>query len=314
MAKISSYRVGLVLFAVVAAMLLAIVEPRSSAQTPGREWEKAAGGKMAFEVASVKPAGAGQFHFNFPLTIGASNFAAVGNLMSVEVPMRNLIGFAYKFSMGQMGFLISGLPDWVNSKAFDIEARAPIEHPTKDQFRLMTQALLADRFKLVTHVEKREVPIYALVLTKPGSTGPQLRAHVDDGKCSGDTTSDAANATFSDFPCGSTFMGRANNPGRVRGGGRDVSLDYVAAFLTGTGFQGTSPDRPVLNQTGLTESYDFWIEFAPEPTGPPPDVQPDPTGPSLAEALRDQLGVKLVAKKEAVDVLIVDHIEEPTAN
>ena len=123
-----------------------------------------------------------------------------------------------------------------------------------------------------------------------------------------------APAEFSPFPCGATIMGISSIPGRVRGGGRDVGLDYIAAFLTGTGFQGTAPDRPVVNQTGLTENYDFWIEFAPDATRLPTGAPPDPNGPSFPEALQDQLGLKLIAKTGTVDVLVVNHIEEPTAN
>jgi len=109
-------------------------------------------------------------------------------------------------------------------------------------------------------------------------------------------------------------MGISAIPVRVRGGGRDVSLDYIAAFLTGTGMQGTASDRPVVNQTGLAENYDFWIEFAPDANRLPNGAQPDPNGPSFPEALQDQLGLKLIARTGTADVLVINHIEEPTAN
>lgn len=297
--------------------------PRVSAQSATADWEKAAGGKMAFEVASVKRATPGRgYHANFPLTLGSSgsNFGSVGNLMSVDVPLRMLLGFAFKLSVGQMHYLLVGLPDWVDSEWFDVEGRAPIATPSKDQFRLMMQALLADRFKLAIREEKRPLPMYALVLKKPGTTGPQLRPHIADSTCGGEGRADAppVSAEFSPFPCGSTyiapatFVGRAGVSGRVRGGGRDVNLDYIAAFLTGTGMQNTAPDRPVINETRLTGNYDFWIEFVSE--GEIDGEQPDANGPSLAEALQDQLGLKLVAKAGPVDAIVVDHIEEPTLN
>jgi uncharacterized protein (TIGR03435 family) len=270
---------------------------------------------MAFEVASVKRSAPGLGYENFPLTLG-SNFAQVGSLMSVNMPLRPLIGFAYKISVGQMHFFITGLPDWVDSQWFDIEARAPISNPTKDQFRLMVQLLLANRFKLAIHDEEREVPIYALVLTKPGRTGPQLRSHTNDANCGAKGRPDApsALAEFADLPCGFTLMKPSSVPGRVRGGGRDVDLDYVAAFLTGTGFRGTTPDRPIVNRTGLTGTYDFAIEFVPDANALPNGVQTDANGPSFPEALEDQLGLKLIAKTGPVDVLVVDHIEQPSAN
>jgi uncharacterized protein (TIGR03435 family) len=290
--------------------------PRVRAQSPATDWQTEAGGKMAFDVASVKRStpGPNGYHSNFPLTLGSS-FAAVGNLMSVNMPLRTLIGFAFKLSVGQTHFLISGLPDWVDSEWFDIEARAPIANPSKDQFRLMIQSLLADRFKLTMRKESRELPIYALVLTKPSRTGPQLRPHVDDAKCGAEGRADAspAPAELSPLPCGSTVMGIEGTPGQVRGGGRNVGLDYIAAFLSGAGVQGTMPDRTVVNQTGLTGNYDFWIEFVPDATVPG-GAPADPNGPSFPEALQDQLGLRLVAKTGTVDVRIVDLIEEPIPN
>jgi uncharacterized protein (TIGR03435 family) len=302
----------------VGPLAFGINTPLLHAQSTDTDWEKAAGGKMAFEVASVKrsPPGTEGSRSNFPLTLGSSNFASVGSLMSVNLPLRVLIGFAFKLSAGQTHFLISGLPPWVDSQWFDIEARAPINNPSKDQFRLMVQSLLADRFKLTMHEESRQLRIYALVLTKLGRTGPQLRPHVEDAKCGAEGLAGAppAPAEFSLFPCGATVMGASSIPGRVRGGGRNVGLDYIAAFLTGTGFQGTAPDRPVVNQTGLTGEYDFWIEFVPDTNRLPGAAQPDPDDPSFLEALQDQLGLKLMAKTGPVDVLIVDHVEEPTPN
>jgi bla regulator protein blaR1 len=285
------------------------------------QWEIDAGGKMTFEVASVKQSVAGSegYHSNFPLTLG-SNFGSVGNLMSVDVPLRTLVGFAYKLSVGQIHFFMPGLPNWADSELFDIEGRAPIANPSKDQFRLMVQSLLANRFKMATHEEKRQLPIYELVLTKPGKTGPQLRPHIG-GPCrvqSADAPAPPAAAEFSPFPCGSILigpaesLGRSGVAGRVRGGGRDVNLDYIAAFLNGTGMRGTAPDRPVMNETSLSGTYDFWVEFVPEAS--PDGIQPDPNGPSFPEALEDQLGLKLIAKTEPVDVMVVDHIEEPSAN
>ncbi len=275
---------------------------------------------MSFEVASVKRSEPGQgprrgYHSNFPLTLG-SNFAQVGNLMSVDIPLRALIGFAFKLSAGQTHFLISGLPDWVDPEWFNVEGRAPIANPSKDQFRLMVQSLLSNRFKLTMHHETRQIPMYALVLTKPGKTGPQLRLHVG-GACDMQKFSvpnPSAPADFSSFPCGSTVMGEIPDSIRARGGGRDVNLDYIAAFLSGTGMQGADPDRPVINETGLTGNYDFWIEFAEDASALPNGVQIDRSGPSFPEALQDQLGLKLIAKTGPVDVLVVDHIEQPSPN
>jgi uncharacterized protein (TIGR03435 family) len=301
----------------VAAGIL-VVTCSLTAQSGAPQWQIDAGGKMSFEVASVKASEPGDhgYRMNFPLTLGP-NFVPVGNRMSVNVPLRVLIGFAYKLSPGQTRFLMPGLPNWVDSEWFEVEARAS-GNPTKDQFRLMAQSLLADRFALTVHHESRRLPIFALVLSRLGKTGPQLTPHTDDSMCAGDEQQDLLhtfNPGLPPFPCGSIlFPGMAPSvPGRIKGGGRDLTLDYFAAFLTG--FQGLGLDRPVMNQTGLGGSYDFWMELVrPSSTPLPIGVQTDPTGPTLFEALRDQLGLKVKATTGAVDVLVIDHIEEPSPN
>jgi uncharacterized protein (TIGR03435 family) len=94
-------------------------------------------------------------------------------------------------------------------------------------------------------------------------------------------------------------------------------MDYIAAFLTDTAYQGVSSDRLVVNGTGLDGEYDFWMEMVPQ--FPPnaqaqPATPPDPNGPTFLEALQDQLGLKLRSTTGPVDILIIDHIEEPSPN
>jgi uncharacterized protein (TIGR03435 family) len=306
------------------AVALAPPRPRAQApvvQPPTPQWQVDAGGKIGFEVASIKVDKSvdEDMHANFPLSLGA-NFRPVGNLFSVtNEPLRTLIGFAYKLSVGQTRFLMPGLPSWVDQARFDISARAAIDNPTKDQFRLMVQSLLADRFELTMHHETRQVPISELVLAKPGKTGPQLTPHVDDAKCGAAGRLDAPpqSADAFTFPCGAIVIGAAppTAPGRVTGGGRDVSMDYIAAFLTGTAYQGVSSDRLVVNRTGLDGEYDFWVEMVPQFNGPAQSaIPPDPNGPTFLEALQDQLGLKLKSTTGPVDILVIDHIEEPSPN
>ena len=292
-----------------------------SAQSAVPQWQVDAGGKMAFDVASVKPNKSDDrgINANLPLTLGP-NLPAVGNLFSVtNTPLRFLIGFAYKLSVGQTRFLMPGLPSWVDEMRFDINARAAIDNPTKDQFRLMVQSLLADRFKLAMHHATRQLPTLELVLSKPGKTGPQLTHHVDDAKCGAVGRPDAPPepGDLSPFPCGMIMIGAPSSvPGRVRGAGRDVSMDYIAAFLNCTGYQGMSSDRLVVNGTGLDGEYDFWMELSPQFNGPAPpgSITPDPNGPTFLEALQDQLGLKLKSTTGPVDIFIIDHIEEPSPN
>ena len=76
-------------------------------------------------------------------------------------------------------------------------------------------------------------------------------------------------------------------------------------------------DRPVLDRTGLTGKFDFAIEFSPQPdvpSAPDANFRPDPTGPTFMEALKEQLGLKLEPLTGPFDVLVIDNVEEPSAN
>src|SRR5439155_25643923 len=120
--------------------------------------------------------------------------------------------FAYKLGQAEL----PGLPAWVYADRFDIEARAE-GNPTKDQMRRMMQALLADRFKLTTHIETQAKPALNLVLAKTGRTGPQLQVHSEKNEsCSATSTAPTRGAAvlpsppstrsglqLPEFPCGS---------------------------------------------------------------------------------------------------------------
>src|SRR5262249_45985194 len=158
-------------------------------QSPGAAWQKAAGGKMTFEVASVKenigPMSAGP-QFNVPITTWDFPVGApTGGLYSAtNLPVFVYMGFAYKVQGYALDAFEAQLPAWArfSGKRYDVEARAA-GNPTRDQYRLMMQSLLADRFKLAVHWETKQVPAMALVLNKPGKLGPQLREHRDVPPC-----------------------------------------------------------------------------------------------------------------------------------
>jgi uncharacterized protein (TIGR03435 family) len=174
----------LVLTGTCACLLFAIFGPSFvRAQSSATEdWEKAAGGKMSFEVASVKqdktglpPPGLAPYS-NIPLYAGDVFPPNGGRLLITNLPVWNFIVFAYKMSGSEANVLSRQLPQWALEERFDIDARAP-EGTTKDQMRLMMQSLLADRFKLAMHYETRQEPVYDLVFVKPGKMGPRLRLY-----------------------------------------------------------------------------------------------------------------------------------------
>jgi len=297
------------------------------AQSTAPQWQAAAGGSMKFEVASVKPAKAGgRFSSNFPLL--GDVYAPTGGLFSAT---NTALSIYLRFAFKDMKLAyqatpdLAGAPGWVRSQPYDIEARAQ-GNPTKDQMRLMMQSLLADRFKLAVHYEKRQLPVYALVLSREGKLGPQLKP--DDGTCSttaGDiqtmnaspelpapaASRPLASGTAS-IPCGGLMLAPPSAPGRMRIAGRKVTLAFLAEMASAPV---TGLDRPVLDHTGLTGTYDFSFEFSPGLNGPaPPGFTPDETGLTFTEAIRDQLGLKLEAQTGPMDVLVIDHVEQPTEN
>jgi len=246
-------------------------------------------------------------------------FVPTGGRFSAHFPLTIYIGFAYKLSLTQeqRDSMLVKLPKWVGTDSFEIEARAQ-GNPTKDQFRLMMQSLLADRFGLVVHFEAQQVPLLALRLIKPGKTGAKLLPHSDGPPC------DAAPGPPSHGPlpvdtdlfpprCDVYAQESSANPRMNLAGSRNTTMGLLAESLPSLGRLG----RPVVDQTGLDGRFDFRLQWTPEPNGPAPpsaDVQPDSQGPTFLEALHDQLGLKLESTKGPLQILVVDHVERTSEN
>ena len=223
-----------------------------------------------FEVATVKPAppqAEGRTDTRF------STDTDKGQLTYSNVNLKQVIGRAYKVQQYQ----ITG-PDWLETERFDIAAKfAP--HSSVEQWALMLQALLADRFKLALHHETKELPVYALTLTKGGAK----------------------------FKSSETDSGIASNSNRTQWHvTAKVSMAGFAEFLTG------EAGRPVLDKTGLSGSYELKLDWSPDTAPAGADAV---SLPSLFTALQEQLGLKLESAKGPVDMLVVDHAERvPTEN
>jgi bla regulator protein BlaR1 len=300
------------LAAVVFVTLAAPVGLGQAAKVP--DWQTAAGGKMAFEVASIRPTKAGEFTPpNFPLSSDDA-YGAMGGNFSADFPLWVYIEFAYKLwlSPEQRKTMQANLPKWVDTDRYEIHAKGPA-NATKDQMRLMVQALLAERFKLTAHFENQEVPVLAMTLIKPGKTGPKLTPHVDI--CDHDAPPVGKEAMASDVfppPCsGGSFMAQPRPNHEVIMGSRGATMAMIANSLPSIARLG----RPVVDQTGLTGRYDFSVQWTMESNQPAgPDATPEPIGTTFLEAVKDQLGVKLEPVKVKMDVLVVDHVERPSEN
>ena len=304
-ARISRGRIVLLVGTCVALCAAFIVVTLSHAQAP-----QSGGGKMSFEVASIKQDKGGHPYSNFPLGPGNSYSDNGGLLSANDMPVSIYIGFAYGLSTYQRYALDAQLPKWAKEERFDIQARAAT-NTTKDQMRLMMRSLLAARFRFAAHTETHEGPVFALVLAKPREVGPQLHLRSSDSPpCGAFTLSPSArSADGSPMAC-DVFLSLVDT-GHIKTSARNVTLQMIAAAMPLSGMPAL--DRPVVDETGLTGNYDFSIESVPESTTAPETKSAEP-GPTFLEALQDQLGLKLVSKTGEVTTLVIDHIEEPTPN
>jgi bla regulator protein BlaR1 len=290
--------------------------PASQTSQPIPAWQTAAGGKIEFEVASIHPAASGaHWRQNFDMSVEDSTIPQGGRISAIGA-LGTYIQFAYKLSVSQDRAAFDHLPKWATTELFDIEAKAPTGDATKDQMRLMMQSLLADRFNLVVHFETHVVPVMALVQVNPGKLGQRLRPHSQGPAC--DAKIPPVDRSSPKIPdvwmpvCDSTQMlDWANHT--VILGSRNTTLNMFADWVPLI----EALDRPVVNQTGLTGRFDVEVNFTPPwmtPKEQSSDAQLDFSGPTFFEALKDQLGLKLISTRAPVQTLVIDHVEQPSPN
>ena len=291
-----------------AALCLAGMLPtRTQAQTSSAPSTST---RLEFTIASVRENKSDEKpHSNFPLNPGPQFTPSGGVLSAHNMLLLQYMVFALKPTSFQLQLFRSGQPEWARTAHFDIEARTE-GNPTKDQMRAMVLSLLEDRFGMKVHHENREVPVFALVLTRPGKLGPKLTPHpADDPDC---TRTALPPSIANGYPaaCGAGASTVPTAPGLTAIAGRKVAM---ADFVLGLSNMGNNVDRPVIDATGLTGGFDFFLEWVPETDsmGPPAD---DASGPGFFGALREQLGLKLIPQKGMVDVLVLDRVERPSAN
>ena len=290
--------------------------PATRTSQPGPAWQKTAGGNMEFEVASIRPAAPGaSTRQNFDMSVEDVNIPPGGRI-SATGALGMFIQFAYKLGVFQDKDAFAHLPKWATTEYFDIEAKAPGANVTKDKMRLMMQSLLADRFKLIVHFETRDVPAMALVRVNPDKLGPRLRPHAEGPAC--DAKIPPVDRSSPKIPdvwlpvCGTTQMLDWTNYTVILGS-RNTTMDIFSGWIPLI----ETFDRPVVNRTGLTERFDIELNFTPpwvKEKEQSDDAQLDLTGPTFLEALKDQLGLKLVSTRAPFQTLVIDHVEPPSPN
>jgi len=234
-------------------------------------------GRLEFEIASIRPSTANNLNGGIKALPGGREYT------SRNVPIKLIISLMYKVPMRQ----IEGGPEWLANDRYDIEAKTDQPHNI-DDLHVMFQNLLADRFKLKFHKQVRQGNVYTLTVDSPG-----LKMKVNESP--------------EDFNI-------PMNPGPQGFVGRRVPMPYLSWFL-GQTLQ--ADGRPVIDKTGLTGNYDFTLTFSPVL---PPDVSRDTLSPELRDrpsifnALREQLGLKLTAERGPVEYYVIDSVERPSDN
>lgn len=245
------------------------------------------GSDPAFEVVSVKP--------NVTVNQMATIRLPPGGVNAINVPPYMLIRYAF----GLPDSRIVDVPDWAKRTRFDVLAKAPANAVDADM-RAMVRTLLRDRFKLVTRQESR--PMRVQVLTRDVDRPFAARLTLSQGTCAQNTAGNRSGALSSDEKCGLSIAF-----GRVRGG--EVSLAELASGL------GTLTGSVVIDRTGLSGLYNFNLEYTPDAAtfdaATAKELNIDPDGPSLATALREQLGLRWTNETAPVDVLVVVRIQQP---
>lgn len=247
---------------------------------------------LHFDTVTVKPSDPAKQHL-------ALYWRQPDGLKWDGVTLREMIANAYGVSRIVKG-QIEGGPDWMGSRAFDINAKVDAETfarwskmtqaPVDEERRSMMRSLLADRFHFKFHHETREMPALVLRVAKSGSKlQPPQPEH--------DLPADVP-------PSRINFFGHGHMEGH------SALMSNLARSLAG---EPEIAGRPVVDKTGLTGGYDFTLRWTPDNPGAAP-ADPSAQWPSLFTAVEEQLGLKLTPEKQPIDIIVVDSVEMPSEN
>jgi uncharacterized protein (TIGR03435 family) len=261
--------------------------------TPATEWTipppappvpaMAADADPSLDVATIKPSD--------PSRQGKGFGFRGTHFMTFNTNMNDLIAFAYGLHSKQ----IDGAPDWFGTQLYDIDGVPDAAgRPNLKQMGIMVQKLLADRCALKFHHETKELSVYAITVA---GGAPKMEV---------------------------TKWGPSDQQGFGFRGLGDLIVRNMNMKDFATWMQSGVMDKPVVDQTGLKDRYDFTLKWTPDDSQfaqfrgavsmPPPKADDPNAPPSLYTAVQEQLGLKIEATKAPDDVIVIDHVEKPSAN
>lgn len=267
-----------------------------------------------YDVATIKPSTSSEPKMMFGMSPDG---------VSIEnIPIQMVLRQAFNVEDDR----IVGAPQWVKTRHYDIQAKvAPEDAPKLDKLKMdqrqsMLLPLLEERLNLKYHHETRELPMYSLVVAKGG---PKLKVS--------DIPDPGANSKVPDSAPGKPGDPGANNRASTAPRGRRMMMGRGHLVGEGTGISTLAHllsqqlGRTVVDKTGLTGNYDFTLNWTPDDAPPPKaggadggpphnDGGTDDAGPSLFTALQEQLGLKVESTKGMADVIVIDHIDQPSEN
>ena len=283
---------GLLIFASITSTARAQSASHQSATGPYPKFE-------AVSIKSCKPDMPGEREGR----ISAPGTLSIGCGILADTDNTGLIQVAYnRYAGGQLNsnrvIPIEGGPDWIHSKSFEIDAESN-GHPSILMMEgPMMQTILEDRFKLQIHRETRQGPVYELAL---GKGSPKLKP-LQEGSC----TTVATSRPLPLLPESQHFcsnMVHLDSPRSV-----EMEGGTLSSFA---GLLGMALHRPVIDKTGITGNFEIHLVFSPDNSASPRPVAGDL---GIVQAIREQLGLRLVPAEGPVDVLVIDHIERPSEN
>jgi len=227
----------------------------------------------SFEVSDLKMNRSGEARMSIDIQPG-------GRFVAHNVPLKVLIALSNQVRPD----VVKG-PAWLDSDRYDIVAKAS-PTATAAQVGLMLKGLLAERFKLTTHVDQKDMPAYALGVSRSGAKF---------------TASDSA--TVSEQRC----VPADGTPGQRHFACRHMTMPVFAATLQEIASRDI--DVPVVDQTRLSGAFDFKLDWMPAPRAADTAATDLPAGPTLFDAVESQLGLKLERKMLPLPIIVIDGIE-----